>query len=97
MQKLKNNNMQKKYTFFLEWDEGTFISQYSSNSLVESIKSWSMSLDLISIGALSGSKENFLKEIEDETPIAIENVDSVWCITAFIEERLATIYIVETS
>lgn len=88
--------MKKKFTFFLDWDEGTYISQFISVSLDEAIKLWATKLDMSTIGACNTSKEKFLVEVECENAIAISGVESVWCISPTIEGRSAIVHIVDT-
>lgn len=89
-------DMNKVFTFFLEWDGGTFISQYSSLSLSEAVKRWASSLDMATIGASDESKKNFLIDVDAETAIKVSGLNSVWCITPYIKGRLAMVHIVET-
>ncbi|KKJ77352.1 hypothetical protein WH95_06460 [Kiloniella litopenaei] len=85
----------EKYTFFLEWDGGTYISQRLSVSLDAAISDWSEDIDMITIGAHEDSKSKFILDLKDETPVAVDEVTSVWCMCVSIEDKLAIIHIIK--
>lgn len=84
------------YTFVLDWNGGTFVSQCESSCVVDAIKIWSEKFPVESIGASVESGPNFLASLESERPIPVGGLTSVWCVSALIEDSLALIHIVAT-
>lgn len=89
-------NEEKMYTFFLEFDGGTFISQYKSTSLENAILQWSKKLSLSAIGARDIYKNSFLLDVKKEAVVNVVDVESVWCISPYIGKEIAIVHIIGT-
>lgn len=88
--------MDKTYTFVLDWEGGAYLSQFTSATLDQAIRSWAASIDMTVIGASTESKEKFLASIEYENPVKITGLTSVWCISPSIDGRIGFLHIVRT-
>jgi hypothetical protein len=78
------NRPGKLYTFFFEYDGGTYIRQTTGGSLVNALKNWAETLTVEEIeGAHEGFKQQLLEGVEDEIKnqdvVAITGLKSVWC------------------
>lgn len=88
----------RKFTFLLEFDGGTYISQIDETSLETAMKSWAESLDLAKIkGMNQNMKEEIIGGIEGEDPIALEGLTRVWCFTIMPEGHFGLIHFIETA
>ena len=72
----------KTYSFVINYDGGTFISQINANSIEESIKRWEEK-ELPIIVELAQIDKKTLKEIQSkllkEKPMLLENLKEIWC------------------
>lgn len=84
--------MMNTYTFFMEWNGGTFISQHKSKSIELALTVW---LEKIDIGMTKKQKKQLLVNIEK--PIKVNELKSVWCTTSRIEKELVLINIILTN
>lgn len=85
------------YTFVLEYEGGTYISQIEADSPNNGSKLWAENLDereIYNFG--SKSKEILLAQISEETPVPIMNIENVWCVSYIIRGKLALVNIVQT-
>lgn len=95
--------MKKLYTFLLEIDGGTYISQINAINIEDSVIQWITSLEIenskeqfISLEIVSGLKnEIFISDLEK--PTELDGLKNVWCLSFSIKEHLALINIVETT
>lgn len=57
------------WTFFVVWDDGTFISQYHAETIEEAIRLYN-----------SNSEIPWQRKTLEERPISVNSVDNVWCV-----------------
>jgi hypothetical protein len=83
------------YTFVLDLDRGTYVSQVS-NTLRGAWLEW-LRTDAQKIEVLSeaGSKK-LIKSVSDDEPSVVEGVENVWCLSGPVEDGLAMLHIVKT-
>jgi hypothetical protein len=85
------------YTFIMDYDGGTYVSQVKAPSPKSACLKWARGLDGEQIKGLGGkSHESLIAEIKDESPTPIHGVLNAWCATALIRGTLALINIVQT-
>ena len=79
------------YTFILDYDEGTYISQIKSRALERAVLKWAEALDIEAIdGCLNKHKMQIISEIksEFEKPIPIKEMNNVWFMSFIIKNKL---------
>ena len=84
----------KKFTFISEFRGGTYITQHSAKDISNALLMWIEYLD-VSIY----SKRIVLKlqeEINEEKPIPIKDLDSVWCCSFSPYNSFLLLNIIET-
>ncbi|KPM77842.1 MULTISPECIES: hypothetical protein [unclassified Pseudoalteromonas] len=87
----------KLYTFLMDWNGGTFISQSRGDNIQEATKGWLNQLSIEEIKTSERSLSLFKSSLQDDLqPIAIEGNTSVWCLSEFISGELAIINIIAT-
>jgi len=84
------------YTIILNWDDGTFVWQGTAGSINDAIKIWSDGLDLNSIGSSLSKREKFLFDVHNESPVLLQGMKNVWCISVELEGKLALVNIILT-
>ena len=68
------------FTFFLDYRGGTYISQVRARNYLVAPRVWAKKLELRDIPDVSdGFRENLLKSMEFEKPVALEGVRNTWC------------------
>ena len=84
------------FTVILEFDGGTYISQFRARSEQRAAANYASHLvGIKEIGTLANRKRlaSFLSR---ERPVAIQGVRNVWCCSASIGKKLALVNIVAT-
>ena len=86
------------YTFIMEFENGTYLSQVRAESIENTRFEWIENLDVASIEHFEESdKAYILENIYDDSPTEIENLINVWCLTLLTEnDKLAILNIVQT-
>jgi len=85
------------YTFILDYQGGTYISQTAAASPDHAINNWANSFDASSIPGFSPDmKVELIQASSEEKPTAIEGVENIWCISCSIKGRLLLIHFVQT-
>jgi len=88
---------QRLFTFIMDWNEGTYISQSYGINVTKATEYWVKHLDCHILETSDCKLELFTNNILEElTPIPIKENQSVWCISEFLEDKLAIVNIVET-
>jgi hypothetical protein len=86
------------YTFLLEYVGGTYVKQCLADDLVSSVRSYCDALEndgeIPSRAALSKKIRSIL-EI-DNPPLALEGLDSVWCLSFSLRRQYGLLNIVLT-
>ncbi len=100
-EKETRNNM-GFYTFIMEYDGGTYISQDRSGleTIKEVLISWAKDLDISVIeGVDENGRKDLLEDISDESnnPGLLRGLENIWCTSAIINKKFAIINIIKTS
>lgn len=86
------------FTFLMDWDGGTYISQSYGTDVAKATVNWVKQLDSNVIITSQKNLECFTKSILEELSlIPIKDNISVWCISEFLDDKLAIVHVVETS
>ncbi len=88
------------YTFIMEFMGGTYISQINEKSLNRACRKWARTLKVKEIKGLGPKCQTLLiQEMKDKInqPVALNDVQNVWCTSALMKGRWALINIVKTN
>jgi len=89
---------QKLYTFIMEFNGGTFISQVTAPDHTSAIESWATSLNPDEIkGFLASMKSEILRDMCEESPTLLNGLTNVWCIFFITKLGSCLIHYVETA
>ena len=89
----------KLFTFLLEYDQGSYVSQIESDSFRNASICWANELEIDSIYGLGpASKKEIIQQMNDEdnNPIQIENTINAWCSDFVVRGKLGIVTIVKT-
>ncbi len=89
------------YTFFLEYEGGTYISQVKVSKKELAPKAWAMQFDLPSRKRYRKFfepkfQEKLVESLDLNIIIALENVKNTWSFSAYRLDRPATIHFTKT-
>lgn len=87
----------KLYTFLLEYDGGTFVSQVWASSIEIAKLKWCGNLSFEAIEAPISQRESFLKSVADEVAVPVSGLGHVWCLAPSLGNKMALVHIVETT
>ena len=86
------------YTFVLEYDGGTYVSQVLAASKDEAPAAWAASLWP---GQVRGMRETNLLElrsgITSHSPVPLDGLVNAWCASCLVRGRLALVNVFETA
>ncbi len=87
----------KFFTFLLDFEGGTYISQFHSESLRKACEKWALGLNTSTIALIDESaKSEIRSNLDTEEAIGIEGLTNVWCLTFLIKKELALLHVVLT-
>ncbi len=86
-----NSNL---FSFVLDWDGGTYISQVKAHTLNDAKMQWISMLDLDIFATDSAQLLADLQELHE--PIPVDNLQSVWRIQQPIQQLTGIIHIIKT-
>lgn len=86
------------YTFIMDYEGGTYISQFTGKTVKDACVKWANNLAVSEIESFNETnKLEFIKEIKAEIPNQIDRLVNVWCISLLTEDdKLAIVDIVQT-
>jgi hypothetical protein len=85
------------YTFVLDFDGGTYISQVKAPSTTSACVKWAEELDIADLkGVGRKSKESLVNQMKVEEPQLLNGLSNAWCVTAALRGGLALINIIQT-
>jgi hypothetical protein len=85
------------YTFLMEFEGGTYISQVEAASPKAACLKWAKGLNAEVIpGFGQSSKVTLVEEMKAEKPVPIQNTFGVWCASALVRGRLVLATFVQT-
>ena len=88
------------YTFIMDYDGGTYVSQVKASSPIGAARKWAQSLDTRGIeGIGEASKLQMINELnsEFEEPVALEGMSNIWFISFLLRGKLAMVNFVKTN
>jgi hypothetical protein len=85
------------FTFVLEFDGGTHISQFRATSVVRAVEEYGTQLLRDKTVAAPPTRKRLSEAFSTEHPVAIKGVRNVWCCSASIRKKLAILYVVSTA
>ena len=81
----------------MEFVGGTYVSQVNAPSEKSACVKWAQSIKLSEIPGLGrNGKESLVKQMKDESPVALTNTVNAWCTGALIHGEHALINVVRT-
>lgn len=86
------------YTFFLDFQGGTYLSQVRAKSFNDAPKVWAEEGNFADISKLLPDfKGILLASVDQENAIEIEGLINTWCLTFSIADELALVHFTETT
>lgn len=85
------------FTLFLEFDGGTYISQFRAASVQDAIAQYSP--HVVGNKAISASslRKRLAESLSAEKPVAIHGVRNVWCCSVSVGKKFALLNVVTTA
>jgi hypothetical protein len=85
------------YTFIMEYAGGTYVSQVSAPTEKSACVKWAQKLNASKVPGLDRrGKESLIKQMKDESPVALTETVNAWCTGASIRGKHALINLVRT-
>lgn len=85
------------FTLVLEFDGGTYISQFRAPSVHRAVAEYRSRLVRDKVVSALSVRRRLADALSAESPVAIEGVRSVWCCSTSIGRKLALLSIVATA
>jgi hypothetical protein len=85
------------FTVILEFDGGTYISQFHASSSKKAAMKHSAHLVGIKGMSTPATRRRLADRLLSEVPVAIDGIRRVWCCSASVRKRLALVNIVATA
>ena len=85
-----------RYTFFLEYLGGTYVSQINATGILEAPKIWIEALDQEDIFEAKVNFKDELLQSFDIPPTPIEGIKNTWSLSGLVDHNLATIHFTQT-
>jgi hypothetical protein len=85
------------FTVILEFDGGTYISQFHASSRKNAAMKHSAHLVGIKGMSTPATRRRLADRLSSEVPVAIDGIRRVWCCSASVQKRLALVNIVATA
>jgi len=85
------------FTFFVEWEGGTYISQTKASDYKDSVKKWKNEFDISLINLTDNDRSAFIQGIHEDEINSIDTVESVWCFSPYVDDdTMPLIHIIRT-
>jgi len=87
------------FTFLVDFDGGTFISQHQAGSLSAAILSWVETFDFSVFTDVSKKDwSNLIAQVHepDKQPVAVNGLKNTWCASYLVGGRILIVHIVNT-
>lgn len=85
--------MSELYTFFLDYDGGTYVYQVKS-SFDNVCKTWAEGLNANFLD--QSKRKSLITQMKSAEPVLIDGLRNAWCVSALIEDNLALVHFVRT-
>jgi hypothetical protein len=95
---MKKADSDSTFTFIIEYDGGTYISQWIAASPKKALSKWMRLFDFSVIPRVRASwLDAFRKDMISEHPTRISGTKGVWCAGGILGNKLMIINVVRTS
>jgi hypothetical protein len=85
------------YTFVMEFEGGTYISQAYGDSLKSAMMAWAETLDTKQIKGMGPvMQKEIVIGIEDEDPTALTGLKNAWCFSLIARGKFCLVHFFET-
>ena len=87
------------YTFVMDFEGGTYISQIKNTTLKKAVISWAKNLNCLNISYFGDkSKNQILKYLleEEYSPVQVDGLKNVWCTSFLLFKGSAIVHIIKT-
>lgn len=85
------------YTFVMEYNGGTYVSQINSILLQRACIEWAKNLETSEIYSFGQrDKEMLIEQIRSKKPVLLKGMTNAWYVSALIRGNLASINVVQT-
>lgn len=86
------------YTFIMDFDCGTYLSQVSAPDAKSDARVWAARLKPGVVGGMGKALLGKLRsDLASDEPVPVSGLGRVWCLSALLRGRLAIIHFVQTS
>lgn len=82
------------YTFFCNYDDGTFIHQIHSLTVCKAIEIWCDEFDLLVMNIPEQFRTEIKDDLSDSAPTVVTGLENVWCTTFSAAEKVGILHIV---
>jgi hypothetical protein len=87
------------YTFIMDYDGGTYVSQVRSSSPIGAARKWAQSFDTRGVeGIGEASKLQMVNEVESgyKKPVPLDGMLNTWFVSFLLRGKLAKVNLVKT-
>lgn len=92
---MKQMPIETLFTLVLDWKGGTYLSQVKAPTLKTAKRKWLTSIPLEIFGTHQVLSE-LATQIDEDEPVLLEGLESVWCTGFMVEEKLALVHVIAT-
>ena len=87
------------YTFYFDYEGGTYVSQIRARTYKAAIKAWAEKLNLngIVINATPKTKQNLIEEVQSDTPVLLEGQINSWCRSLHFDNNFGIVHFTQTA
>lgn len=86
------------YTFIMSYRGGTYAAQVRAQSVQAAARQWAEQLAVDAIwGFGPAAHQQLCTEVSGDTPVPLNGLESVWCLSALVRGHLALINVIETT
>jgi len=96
---MKQMPIETLFTFVLDWKGGTYLSQVKAPTLKTAKRKWLTLIPLEIFGThqvLSELATQLATQIDEDEPVLLEGLESVWRTGFMVEEKLALVHVIAT-
>lgn len=88
-----------RFTFVLDYRGGTYVTQNVASSLQDAVANLPASLDWegMNLQPTPAEMRAFLADLAAQSPVAVQGMSNVWCISPSLADTVATIHVVATA
>ena len=87
------------YTFYFDYQGGTYVSQVCAGTYKAAPKVWAEKLDLNGIvkNATPKTKQNLIEAVQLDTPVLLEGQINSWCISVRFDNNFGLVHYTQTA